>query len=440
MASLSLGRFTSASRHVYQNGTTKRHFSAIFSMTDEFPDLPSTSPTSSNASSSSITILPTGLTVVTEDASTTSTVTITFPTAGSSSETNYEAGAALANKAITFKSGSGLSSALILRTLESDGASPFTTAGRSGATVGFTCAPDKAQRLIPLLATECTFQKWDVREAIATADTITKSAMMDVQTVLTEQIYAAAYGPQSALGKSFFTPSATKSGIISFREKNYGMNGAILSATGVSDHDAFVKSVSEGFSEANPGPSVTEKEVAAVYMGGESRIFDPSSGYTHVALGFESPGSSTALRNVMKYCLSLSSDGSGNVSGFTASGLVGLYASTSAPLASTLMDSISTVLTSSLSDELVARAKALAKAEAIFALDSGSKGLADAMSSSVVETGSFSSVEVAASYDDITKSKLSAAMIAALKSNPAVAAIGDVKDIPYQAAISARFS
>lgn len=339
MVSLSLGRLTSASRHLCQNGKTKRHFSAIFPMKDEFPDIPSASPVSANASNSSITTLSSGLTVVTEDASTTSTATLTFPHAGSSSETKFEGGAALANKAMAFKSGSGLSSALILRTLENDGAIPFAAAGRSGATVGLTCAPDKVERLVPLLATECTFQKWDLKDAKKTADTIVQDAMTDAQTVLTEQLYAAAYGAQSSLGKSFFASSASEDGIKSFRERNYGMKGAVLAVTGVKDHDAFVKSVSEGFLEANPGLSA-ETSVASDYMGGESRLFIPSSGYTHVALAFEGPTSNTALNNVLKFCFTLCADDSTHVSGFSTPGLIGLYASTPAPLASTIMDSI----------------------------------------------------------------------------------------------------
>jgi len=442
MASLSLGRFATASRRVCQhNGTTTRKFSAIFSMSDEFPDLPSTSPAAASASNTSITTLPTGLTIVTEDACTTSTVTLTYPTAGSSSESPHETGAALANKCLAFKSGSGLSSALILRTLENGGAATFSEAGRSGASVGFTCAPDKMETLIPLLATECTFEKWDVVAAKKNASVIVEEAMSSAQTVLTESLYSAAYGPQSNLGKSFYAEGASTDAIIAFRKENYGMNGAILSATGVSDHDAFVKSVSDGLAGANPGPATIEDEetaTASAYIGGETRLFAPSSGYTHLALGFEGPAASSALRNVMKYCLSLSS--SGAVSGFTAPGLIGLYTSAPASSAATLLDSISEVLTSSLTDELVERAKGLAKAEALFALDGGSKSLASAMSTSVLETGSFSASHTAATYDGISKADVTAAMTAALKSNPSVAAIGDITAIPYQAVIAARFS
>jgi hypothetical protein len=68
---------------------------------------------------------------------------IDFPKAGSNNEATNETGAALANKCLTFKSGSGLSTVLIMRNLEDDGAIPFARAGRTSATVGYTCAPIK---------------------------------------------------------------------------------------------------------------------------------------------------------------------------------------------------------------------------------------------------------------------------------------------------------
>lgn len=146
-----------------------------------FTSVPATTPSTLNASTASSTVLPSGLTVVTEDASSTSTLTLTFPTAGSSSESNFEAGAALANKCIAFKSGSGLSTALILRTLENDGATPFSSVGRDMASVGITCAPDKATRLLPLLATECTFEKWDLKDAKDAANLLVEEAQANAQ-------------------------------------------------------------------------------------------------------------------------------------------------------------------------------------------------------------------------------------------------------------------
>ena len=117
-----------------------------------------------------------GATLVTEDAASATTVAITYPGAGSSNEAVGETGAALANKCMAFKSGSGLSSVLIYRSLEDEGATPFSAADRFGATVGFTVVPEKATLLAPLLATDCSFERWDVRDAKKTAETLVKEA------------------------------------------------------------------------------------------------------------------------------------------------------------------------------------------------------------------------------------------------------------------------
>ena len=139
--------------------------------------IPSTSPAPKKGSVSSVTTLPFGLTVVTESASLTSTVALTFPTAGSSNEGPAEAGAAIANRYLAFKSGSGLSSALITRNLEDVGASLFSSAGRRGATV----AREHAAYVTPLLATSCSFEKWEVKEAQALATTEAKEATSNAQ-------------------------------------------------------------------------------------------------------------------------------------------------------------------------------------------------------------------------------------------------------------------
>ena len=143
--------------------------------------LPMTSPSPKKSSVASVTTLPSGLTVVIEDASLVSTVALTYPRAGSAAERPSEAGAALANRYLAFKSGSGLSSALILRSLEDVGAAVFARAGRRGATVGFTAAREHAAYVAPLLAAECSFEKWDVSEARDLARAAAAEKAADVQ-------------------------------------------------------------------------------------------------------------------------------------------------------------------------------------------------------------------------------------------------------------------
>ncbi len=272
-----------------------------------------------------------------------------------------------------------------------------------------------------------------MREAQASAKAEAAAAESSAQTVLSESVYSAAYGAQSGMGKSYYSASATKSAIQSFRERTYVLNGAVLSATGIEDHESFVKAVEVGFSESVVGEAAAS--ASSPFLGGETRVHAPSTGFAHLALAFEGPKSS-ALANVIKQCISLSSEG---VEGFADTGIVGVYGGAAPSDAAATVDALIASITTAPVAELVERAKGLAKAEAIFALDGDSKAVAEAMTSSVMESGAFSSAGVAAAYDAITVADVTAAFQSMAKSNPAMAAVGDLSSTPYQGSISGKF-
>jgi predicted Zn-dependent peptidase len=363
-------------------------------------------------------------------------VTITYPKAGSAEEMLDEQGAALINKCLAFKSGSGMSTLVITRTIENEGGTPFATADRRGATLGFTVTPDKATSLIHLLAVDCSFEKWDMRDAKNLAQVISNDAGTSAQIVLTENLFAAAYGAQSAAGRTFYESSAPADLVKSFRARSYGVNGAILTATGVSDHAAFCTEAAELLSGA-PAGAASVASSPIVYTGGESRVAASSGGYAHVALAFEAPASSV-VANVVKHVLSLTGSSAG-VAGFATTGLVGVYAGSDETAG--IVDAMSAVLTTKFNSDILKRAKSSAKAEALFALDGGSKMLAQAMTAGVLETGSFAGpAQVAKAYDAVSEKDVSAAITAMLKTNPSLAAIGDISLVPYHANIAGRFT
>jgi len=412
-----------------------RQFSTVLVANEEFPGLPDATPETAKASSASVTKLSSGLTVVSEDASSTSTVTMTFPKGGSGSEQLGEQGAALINKCMAFNSGSGLSTIMILRSIENEGAISFASVDRDSATLGYTVEPDKAHGLIPLLATECTFEKWDVRDAKILAAYQAAEANKNAQEVLTEQIYAAAYGAQSSMGRPLYSTDAGSYEIASFRTRGYGLNGAILTATGIKDHAAFCSDVEELLSEAPGGSSDAAADPA--YIGGEARISAPI-GYAHLAIAFGSDAS-IPLRNVAKHCFSIAGK-EGGVSGFATNGLVGVYAGAASEGVGALDSAITEAVTSELTADTINRAKTAAKAEALFGMDCGSKGLAATMTASVMESGSFSNATaLAAEYDAISESDVNGAIAAALKTNASLAAVGDIAVVPYQGTFASRF-
>lgn len=388
-------------------------------------------PQQSKATTISVSTLPNGLTVITEDAGTSSTVTMTYPKAGSANELIHEQGAAFLNKQMNFKTGSGVSTIAINRTIEDEGGTPFTLLDRRSATLGFTVAPEKALGLIPLLATDCSFEKWDVRDAKTQGSTESDIANSSAQIVLTENLYAAAFGPQSPAGRPLYGVACSTDALKAFRARAYGLNGAVLTATGVKDHSSFCTEAATLLSESPVGSA----DPAAVmkYLGGESRVSAPSSSYAHVALAFESPSSSLVADVVVHY-LNLVGQEAG-VSAFSTYGLTGVYAGSASP--GSLVDAMVGTLKAASSPAVIKRAKTLAKAEALFALDGGSKSLASFMTSSVLNTSIFvSAADLSQAYDAVTDKQVTDALAAMLKCNPSLAAVGDISLVPYQATVA----
>ena len=248
--------------------------------------------------------------------------------------------------------------------------------------------------------------------------------------MLTEQLYAAAYGAQSPMGRPVYSDGCSTEALKAFRGRAYGINGAVLAATGVPDHGAFVKATEEALSDALVG--LKPASPTSPFIGGEARIAAPSTGYAHVALAFEGPTSSV-VANVMKQCLTLS-----GVAGFTTPGMVGAYMGAPSAGASGIADALCTAFVAPPADTFK-RAKALAKAEALFSLEDGSKNLAKCMTASVLETGNFSAAETAKAYDAVTEKDVSAAFNAMLTGTPALAAVGDIATVHYHGTIASRF-
>ena len=306
----------------------------------------------------------------------------------------------------------------------------FASASRDSATIGFTAMPDKAAGLVPLLATNCTFEKWDINDAIKLSKIEAEVVDTNAGTVFTEAMYSAAYGAQSSYGKSYFNV-ASKASIQSFDERAYGVSGAVLSATGVSDHESFVKAVEEGLSES--AVSSVSGGTASEFIAGECRIHDGSAGFANVALGFKLE-SSMAVAKVVQHCFQLA-----GVNAFITTGIVGVYGGSSASGASLSVDGLCTAVTSAPLADMVKRAKALAKAEALFGLEDGSQSLANVMTTNVLESGSFSAAGLAKAYDSISDKDVAEAIDAISKSRPAMAAIGNISDVPYHGSIVSRF-
>jgi hypothetical protein len=238
-------------------------------------------------------------------------------------------------------------------------------------------------------------------------------------------MFAAAYGSETPMGRPFYSAGATSATARSFRAKAYGIRGAVLAATGVSDHGAFCRALEERLAEAEVGTGAATPS-AASYLAGEVRTHVPSMAIAHVALVFKAPTGSF-VSQVLKECLSLQGT---SAFAFSAGGLIGTYGSD--------VDAMCSALTTKPSAQIIQRAKQLAKAKAVFSYESGSQALARSMTSQVLETGSFDAA--GAAYDKITDAEVTKAYDAMVSSGLSLAAIGNLTHVPYKGTLASRFS
>lgn len=228
------------------------------------------------------------------------------------------------------------------------------------------------------------------------------------------------------MGSSYYKAGASRSAIMSFRARNYTLDGAVLAATGIADHEAFVTMVDTEF----PIPAPRKEAPAfAEYLGGEARLSAPSTGYAHVALAFEGP-TSAPIMNVLKECLDM-----GGAPAFAAPGIVGVYGGSAPGDAAATLDKMSETLSTVPTMDLIENAKTSAKEKALAGLDGGSKSWADAMTGSIID----STTALAEAYDSVTADDVTKAYASMLNSKVSLAAVGDISGVPYHATIASRF-
>ena len=102
-----------------------------------------------------------------------------------------------------------MSSALITRSIEDVGATMFASAGRRGATMGFTALKENAAWISPLLAVQSGFEKWDVRDALKLAGVEVAEAKANAQvSILKFGIFASSLVHLSVSRKNLIWHSA----------------------------------------------------------------------------------------------------------------------------------------------------------------------------------------------------------------------------------------
>jgi len=172
-------------------------------------------------------------------------VTLTH-SVGSASESGSQLGAAHVNQFLHFASSSSASTIAQRFHIENAGAHDFHHSDRTTSTVGISGGPEIAENaeLLARLAEGCSFESWDVRDALAFAEKEVDATESDPFAILSQSIFAAAYGgPHTELGRTSHYPlynGCDAQGVVSWRD-NLTLKGSTVVGAGVKDHGKFVR-------------------------------------------------------------------------------------------------------------------------------------------------------------------------------------------------------
>uniref|UniRef100_A0A7S2JT78 Peptidase M16 N-terminal domain-containing protein n=1 Tax=Leptocylindrus danicus TaxID=163516 RepID=A0A7S2JT78_9STRA len=413
---------------------------------EDIPGLPdpmtlasmSTLKSSGNISSSKVG----GLNIVTDDGSSSSSVLFTLKNAGgSAAELSGEAGAAAVNAYLTYKSSSTASTLKTLRDMNNSGAQPYpmlpSKASRTSAQFGYTCAPEHTADLVANLAMDCAYTKWDVQDAVNYANIAASTALACPANVCEESIYVAAYGDASSMSNSVYCSNAISRDVVaSFREREYygaASADAVLVATGVADHDAFVAAVTAAFGTKEGASSTPLK---GEYRGGESRVPVEGASKTYLRLAFAAPYCALVQDIIVA---TLQAQG---VEAFAQDGVLGVSGDANVASTSELVDTLVAALAAPITAESAAKGKLLAKASALMALEgTSSTSLAQSLTTgAVLGTEAYTPQDLAAAYDDIAVETVVAEAAKMKESVLAVSAVGGgLAAVPYHPTLAAMF-
>ncbi|CAM9424338.1 unnamed protein product, partial [Heterosigma akashiwo] len=292
----------SVKRASSHTGAAKRCLSSMVAMDLEFPGTPETSASAPSKLGTQTATLSNGVQVIASQTAGQSSSISVFVGAGSKYESSSDAGSALMLKTMAFKQTTERSDLRICRDLEDVGATPESAAGREHVSYTVSCLPEAVGTALEAVAETVLSPKlanWEVQELKAVANSQIEAATSNPSTVLSELLHAAAYGEESAMGHSFYSPVSKITGdsLKSFREKLYV--GSNITLVGVNvGLDELKASAEPLFAGAASGSAAAA--AASPYLGGELRM-KADSPYTYLALAHEvaDPAAAAALKAIL---------------------------------------------------------------------------------------------------------------------------------------------
>lgn len=195
-----------------------------------------------------------------------------------------------------FKSTTTRSHADLVRQIESIGALTTSSCGREQIIYTIDLLRDNVERGLELLADSVLHLdvSSDEIESIKTIMRFqTEDLLENPQALLQEYIHTAAYGASASLGRPLQCPldkidALTLDKVLAFRKQHFVADKMVLAGSGV-DHASLVALATKFFADVPTGDAANTVE-PVVYTGGIQTIENPESMFSYAALAFPTGG------------------------------------------------------------------------------------------------------------------------------------------------------
>jgi len=400
---------------------TKRSFSSLVSMEEEFPgDYPLSSPSSSSPSSIEKSTLSNGVSVIsTTGAGQTCTVSTTLK-AGSMYESPSEYGASAVLGKAGFKATKLRSSLKILRDIEIVGGTPSVTANRETISYGVTTLPQHTDvAILASLETALSPKLVDyhIMDLKAEVEKQNSEFASSGETLAQEACFEAAFGEDTPLGHSMYSSTANLSydAVRNFQSnKALVGDGITVVGSGV-DHATLVDMATCMTTEVvTKGASLSSP--SSTYIGGEARI-KATSPLTYICIGL--PAKESAVTDVLVSLWNMKLPE--GCTAFYSSGLIGVKGSAAPSNVGATVDLVLEIMKASHSDSIK---------EGIMKAKVANLTLADSDVATFLTKGG-----VLASVDSVTSGDVKSAVDAIWAQKPTIASVGDVSKVPKLASL-----
>jgi len=327
-------------------------------------------------------------------------------------------------------SASGERSALkIARDMENAGWGVGQVADRESLIMSLKVFPGEEADAVKTLAESATsslFRGWEVDEMkTGRLGYNLTSASTSAEVQLSEAVHAAAFLDSKPLGKPYMNKAAASvstKDLTSFAETVFSPDNMVLSAAGV-DHASLVAAAEAAFGSVKSAGALSAE---SAYRGGEVRV-KTAGGDSYVSLAFEGAAAGSNADILVLEKLINAEGVTGFSTGYSDTGLVGAYGSCAAGAESELVASMVSAL-KGVAGGVDAKAFNAAKASAsLGAVVDDSASLAESLGTSTLYSGSASA---GVSFDSVTASTVAAAAKKALASNPSLASVGSLLNMP----------